>query len=79
MSNSQRKRLMGINVLSLFDGMSCGQIALNRAGIKVDNYYASELDKYAINVTQANHPDTIQLDMQVQKIMDKINAYGVTA
>lgn len=50
-----------MNVLSLFDGMSCGQIALNRIGIKADNYYASELDKYAIKVTQANYPDTRQL------------------
>ena len=50
-----------MNVLSLFDGMSCGQIALNRAGITVDNYYASELDKYAISVTQENYPDTVQL------------------
>jgi len=49
------------NVLSLFDGMSCGQIALNRACIKYDNYFASEVDKYAIKVTQANYPDTIQL------------------
>ena len=49
------------NVLSLFDGMSCGRIALDRAGIEVDNYYASELDKYAITVTQANWPNTIQL------------------
>ena len=48
-------------VLSLFDGMSCGQIALNRAGIKYDNYYASEIDKYAIQVTQKNYPDTKQL------------------
>lgn len=39
------------NVLSLFDGMSCGQIALERAGIKVENYFASEIDKYAIKVT----------------------------
>ena len=39
---------MGINVLSLFDGMSCGRIALERAGIEVDNYFASEVDKYAI-------------------------------
>ena len=52
---------MGINVLSLFDGMSCGQIALERAGIKVDKYFASEVDKYAIQVTQANYPNTIQL------------------
>jgi len=51
----------GINVLSLFDGMSCGQIALERAGIKVANYFASEIDKYAITVTQRNYPDTIQL------------------
>lgn len=50
-----------MNVLSLFDGMSCGQIALNRAGIKYEKYYASEIDKYAIKVTQANYPDTIQL------------------
>jgi DNA-cytosine methyltransferase len=51
----------GINVLSLFDGMSCGRIALERAGIKVNNYYASEIDKHAIKVTQHNYPDTIQL------------------
>ena len=50
-----------VNVLSLFDGMSCGQIALERAGISVEKYYASELDKYAIKVTQANWTDTIQL------------------
>ena len=50
-----------MNVLSLFDGMSCGQIALNRIGIKPEVYYASELDKYAIKVTQANYPDTVQL------------------
>jgi len=50
-----------MNVLSLFDGMSCGQIALNRAGIKYNNYYASEIDKHAIKVTMANYPNTIQL------------------
>lgn len=50
-----------MNVLSLFDGMSCGQIALDRTGIKVDNYYASEIDNHAITVTLANYPDTIQL------------------
>ena len=50
-----------MNVLSLFDGMSCGQIALNRIGITPDKFYASELDKYAITVTQANFPETIQL------------------
>ena len=50
-----------MNVLSLFDGMSCGQIALNRAGIKYDAYFASEVDKYAIKVAQANYPDTVQI------------------
>ena len=50
-----------MNVLSLFDGMSCGQIALERANIKVDNYYASEIDKHAIKVTMSNYPNTIQL------------------
>lgn len=50
-----------MNVLSLFDGISCGQVALERAGIKIDNYYASEIDKYAIQITQKNYPNTIQL------------------
>ena len=50
-----------MNVLSVFDGMSCGQIALNRAGIKYDNYYASEIKAHAIRVTQENYPNTIQL------------------
>ena len=50
-----------MNVLSLFDGMSCGQIALNRLGIGINNYYAAEIDKFAIEITQKNYPDTIQL------------------
>jgi len=50
-----------VRVLSLFDGLSCGQIALERAGIQVEKYFASEIDKYAIQVTQENYPDTIQL------------------
>ena len=50
-----------INVLSLCDGMSCGQIALKELGIKVNNYYASEIEKNAIKVTQENFPNTIQL------------------
>lgn len=49
------------NVLSLFDGMSCGQIALNKLGIKYDNYYASEIDEPAMSVTQFNYPNTIQM------------------
>lgn len=50
-----------INVLSLFDGISCGQIALNKVGIEIENYFASEIDKHAINVTQHNYPNTKQL------------------
>lgn len=50
-----------MNVLSLFDGISCGQIALERAGIKISKYYASEIDDFAINITQKNYPNTIQI------------------
>lgn len=50
-----------MKVLSLFDGISCGRLALERAGIPVEKYYASEIDKYAITVTQAMFPDTIQV------------------
>lgn len=50
-----------MNVLSLFDGMSCGRLALKRVGIYPKKYYASELDKFAIKETQANWPDTVQL------------------
>jgi DNA-cytosine methyltransferase len=60
----------GINVLSLFDGMSCGRLALERAGIKVKQYYAAEIDKHAIQVTQHNFPDTIQLG-DVTKVFAK--------
>jgi DNA (cytosine-5)-methyltransferase 3A len=50
-----------MNVLSLFDGISCGQIALERAKIKINKYYASEIDKDAIGITQFHYPNTIQL------------------
>ena len=63
-----------MKVLSLFDGMSCGQIALSKLGIKVDKYYASEIDKYAIQITQKNFPDTVQLgdicDIDAKDFMD---------
>lgn len=52
---------MSFKVLSLFDGMSCAQIALNKLGLKDYTYYASEIDKHAIKVTMANYPNTIQL------------------
>jgi len=50
-----------MNVLSLFDGMSCGQIALKKLGAKVNTYYASEIDKYAIKVAKENFPNTVHL------------------
>lgn len=59
-----------MNVLSLFDGMSCGHQALDRIGVKVDNYYASEIDKYAIQITMKNYPDTIQIGD-----VTKVNGY----
>lgn len=59
-----------MNVLSLFDGMSGGQLALNRANIKYNKYFASEIDKYAIKVAQANFPNTVQLG-DVTKISRK--------
>ena len=49
-----------MNVLSLFDGISCGRVALDRAGIKYDKYYASEIDTNAIAIAMKNYPDTIQ-------------------
>ena len=64
-----------MNVLSLFDGMSCGQIALNKANIQYDNYFASEIDKNAIKVTQHHYPNTIQLGdvTKVEFIAPKID------
>jgi len=50
-----------MNVLSLFDGIACGKVALDRAGIKYNNYYSSEIDKHAIKCAETNHPDIIQL------------------
>ena len=49
------------NVLGLFDGISCGQVALQRAGIEYEKYHASEIDKYAMQVTQKQFPDTVQM------------------
>ena len=60
----------GIVVLSLFDGKSCGQIALERAGIKVKQYYSSEIDKYAKRVAKINYPNTIFLG-DVTKVFAK--------
>jgi site-specific DNA-cytosine methylase len=64
-----------MNILSLFDGMSCGQIALNRIGVKYNNYFASEIDKNAIKVTQHHYPNTIQLGdvTKIEFIASKID------
>lgn len=59
-----------MNVLSLFDGMSCGQIALERSKIHIENYFASEIDKYAIQITKKNYPST-------QHIGDVKNIKGI--
>ena len=65
-----------MNVLSLFDGISCGRLALERAGIKVDKYYSSEIDKYAIKIADKNFPDNIKIG-DVTKVdgtkLDKID------
>ena len=50
-----------MNILSLFDGISCGRVALERAGVKVDNYFASEIDEYAIKMSRFNHDDVQQI------------------
>jgi len=64
-----------MNVLSLFDGISCGQIALNKANIQYDNYFASEIDKNAIKVTQHHYPNTVQLGdvTKIEFIASKID------
>jgi len=50
-----------VNVLSLFDGISCGQVALNNINIDIGNYFSSEIDKYAIKISNNNYPSTIQI------------------
>lgn len=59
-----------IKVLSLFDGISCARVALERAGILIETYYSSEIDKYAIQIAQKNYPDTIQLG-DIEKLKGK--------
>jgi site-specific DNA-cytosine methylase len=59
-----------MNVLSLFDGMSCGQIALNSLGVKIDNYYASEIEEASIKIAQKNFPNTIHVG-DVKKVKGK--------
>lgn len=52
---------IGLKVVSLFDGISCGQLALNSLGVKISEYFACEIKKEAISVTMSNFPNTIQL------------------
>ena len=59
-----------LKIVSLFDGISCGQVAFERVEIPVDKYFASEVDQYAIKTTQKNYPSTIQLG-DVSKITYK--------
>ena len=66
-----------MRVLSLFDGISCGRVALERAGIPVEKYYASEIDKYAIQVAHAMYPDTVPIgnvcDIDFAEYIDKVD------
>ena len=62
-----------MKVLSLFDGIACGKVALERAGIPIEKYYASESDKHAINIAMKNHPDIIQIG-DVTKV--DFNSFG---
>lgn len=71
-----------MNVLSLFDGMSCGRIALEKAGIEVTNYFACEIDKYAVQISQKNYPDIIQLGdvtkVRLKKDLSKLGHTKIT-
>ena len=64
------KEVLDINILSLFDGISCGQLALSRAGLAVDKYFASEIEDAAIEIAMKNFPDTVQLG-DVTKLKDE--------
>jgi len=72
-----------MNVLSLFDGISCGRLALERANIKVDNYYSSEIDKYALKIAGKNYPedienrlgDIIKIDENILSKLPKIDIF----
>lgn len=70
------KKSAPLRVLSLFDGISCAQVALKSLGHDVE-YYASEIDKYAIEVTQRNHPETIQLGSVKDITVESIQRGGV--
>lgn len=66
-----------LNVLSLFDGISCGRVALERANIQINKYYASEINENSIKIAKKNYPDTIELgdvrNLSVNQIEEKID------
>ena len=62
-----------MKILSLFDGISCARVALEKAEIHVEEYYSSEIDKYAIQISEKNYPDIIQLGS-----VEKVGAYART-
>ena len=62
-------------VLSMYDGMSCGHIALDKLGAHIVAYWATEIDKYAIKTTQANYPNTVQLGDAFQVRQDDWEAF----
>ena len=66
-----------MNVLSVCDGVSCGQVALERAGIKIDTYYASEINKNSIKITQKNYPNTIQLGNMKSLLKSKYKSFNI--
>lgn len=66
-----------LEVLSMYDGMSCGRLALNKLGAHINHYYATEIDKYAIKTTQHNFPDTIQLGDAFQVREDGLSIPGM--
>src|SRR3990167_5117533 len=69
---------MQMKVLSLFDGISCARVALERVGIPVETYFASEIDKYAIQVSQKNYPDIIQLGDILSLVSDEGLSVGIS-
>ena len=70
---------MGLVVVSLFDGISCGRLALERDGFVIDKYYACEIKPEAIKVTMSNFPDTIQLgDVRNVNFAEVVGGGGVT-
>lgn len=65
-----------MKVLSLFDGISGGQIALNRLGVNIEKYYASEIDKFSMMITNKNYPNTIQLGDITKITVEDIKKLG---